>query len=171
MTAEAPEQTKAATFDPANAKLHRINFLRKPVKAGPAPPGRKHQLNIKLPDLAKAAIFDPANAKLRRINFLCMDMSAGLMPTGIFSTAHAGVILSGVESCHIWIKPLGPLPSDVEANILLRGDGERKFEAALGDFEENKSVLQVSMEVRFTVAREGACVFYELSVDAIGRLR
>ena len=55
-------QTKAAVFNPANAKLRRINFLWMDMKAGPIHSGLKYVVILEAPDLAKAATFDPANA-------------------------------------------------------------------------------------------------------------
>ena len=62
-------------------------------------------------------------------------------------------------------------PSDAEADRLLNGGGERDEEAFIGEPEEVESALKVGMTVRFTVVRERTCVFYELSMDALGRLR
>ena len=86
------------------------------------------------------------------------------------SDTRRGVIISGLESAHIWIKLLRPLPSDAQADRLLNGGGERDKDAFIGE-PQVESVLKVGMTVRFTVARERTCVYYELSVDALGRFR
>ena len=86
-------------------------------------------------------------------------LSAGLTPS----------LVSSVFS-YVGIRPLEPLPADVEADILWKSCGERKVEAFLGELEEDESVMKVGMKLRFIVERKERCILYNLAVDAFGML-
>ena len=78
--------------------------------------------------------------------------------------------VNGVENCHIGIRALEPLPADVEAAILWNSCGERKREAWLGELDEDESSLKVYMKVRFTIERGVWYIYYNLAIDAFGKL-
>ena len=76
----------------------------------------------------------------------------------------------GVEDARVGIRPLEPLPADVEADILWKSCDERKVEVFLGELEEDESVMKVGMKLRFTVERKESCILYNLATDAFEML-
>ena len=63
---------------------------------------------------------------------------------------HTGEVRHVAKS-YVWVRPLGPLPSEVEAKLSEESEDELKLYAALADIVEDDLVLDVGTKVLFMI--------------------
>ena len=66
---------------------------------------------------------------------------------------HIGDVLHVARS-YMWIRPLGPLPSEVETELSEASEGGRKLYVAMADVIEDGMVLDVGTKVIFKVYKD-----------------
>ena len=67
--------------------------------------------------------------------------------------AYIGEVLH-VARDYMWIRPLGPLPSEVATELSEAAEGGRKLYVAMADVEEDRMVLFVGTKVVFKVYKD-----------------
>ena len=157
-----PSQAQASIFDPAIAKLRRINW--------------------QLPPSARRCPSAGAWMDIKRGLYPYMHPNHGAdepiaaTPAQVEppdASTYLGEV-HRVQKCFVWIKQLGLLPSDAEADILVSGPipGCRCLYASLHGlkFDDDRKwlcaplALNNGTEVRFTILREGSSISYKLLV-------
>ena len=61
---------------------------------------------------------------------------------------HTGEVLHVAKS-YVWVRPLGPLPSEVETELSEASEDDRRLYVAMADIAEDGLVLDVGAKVLF----------------------